>query len=158
MPRRPMRPNEISSGGVVVRRSPQRYEVCLVSDGKYWGFPKGHVEPGETPEAAAMREISEETGIPLESLVLRAPLPPSEYVYRRPNRGALVFKRVHHFVVAAPEGTELHPDPAEIAEAAWLGFDEAKARLSFRNSVSVLDAARSMLEREPPRGAPVSAP
>ena len=158
MPRRPMRPNEISSGGVVVRPSPQCYEVCLVSDGKYWGFPKGHVEPGETPEAAAMREISEETGIPLESLVLRAPLPPTEYVYRRPNRGALIFKRVHHFVVEAPEGTELHPDPAEIAEAAWLGFDEAKARLSFRNSVSVLDAARRLLEREPPRGVPVSAP
>jgi 8-oxo-dGTP pyrophosphatase MutT (NUDIX family) len=158
MPRRPMRPNEISSGGVVVRRSPQGYEVCLVSDGKYWGFPKGHVEPGETPEAAAMREISEETGIPLESLVLRAPLPPSEYVYRRPNHGALVFKGVHHFIVEALEGTELHPDPAEIAEAAWLGFDAAKARLSFRNTISVLDAARALLERQPPRGTPGSEP
>ena len=158
MPRRPMRPNEISSGGVVVRRAAERYEVCLVSDGRHWGFPKGHVEAGETPEAAALREIAEETGIALESLVLRAPLPPSEYVYRRPNHGALVFKRVHHFIVEAPEGTALHPDPAEIAEAAWLGFDEAKARLSFKNSVSVLDAARSLLEREPPRGAPSSAP
>ena len=158
MPRRPMRPNEISSGGVVVRRAAHGYEVCLVSDGQHWGFPKGHIEPGETPEAAALREIAEETGIALESLVLRAPLPPSEYVYRRPNHGALVFKRVHHFVVEVPEGTELHPDPAEIAEAVWLGFDEAKARLSFRNSVSVLDAARSLLEVEPPRGTLASAP
>jgi 8-oxo-dGTP pyrophosphatase MutT (NUDIX family) len=158
MARRPMRPNEISSGGVVVRRSSDGYEVCLVSDGHYWGFPKGHVEPGETPEAAAMREISEETGIAPESLVLRAPLPQSEYVYRRPNRGALVFKRVHHYIVEAPRGTELHPDPAEIAEAVWLGFDEARARLSFKSSVSILDAARSLLEHETPRGAPSSAP
>ena len=158
MPRRPMRPNEISSGGVVARRSPDGYEVCLVNDGRYWGFPKGRIEPGETPETAAMREIYEETGIALESLALRASLPPSEYVFRRPNRGALVFKRVHHFIVEVPEGTELHPDPAEIAEAAWLGFDEAKARLSFRNSVSILDAARSLLEHEQPRGAPSSAP
>jgi 8-oxo-dGTP pyrophosphatase MutT (NUDIX family) len=158
MPRRPMRPNEISSGGVVVRRSPDGYEVCLVNDGHYWGFPKGHVEAGETPEAAAMREISEETGISLESLVLRAPLPPSEYVYRRPNHGALVFKRVHHFIVEAPRDAALHPDPGEISEAAWLGFDEARARLSFKSAVSVLDAARGVLEREPPRRAPSSAP
>jgi 8-oxo-dGTP diphosphatase len=158
MPRRPMRPNEISSGGVVVRRSSDRYEVCLISDGRHWGFPKGIVERGETPEAAALREISEETGIARDVLVLRAPLPASEYVYRRPNQGSLVFKRVHHFIVEAPEGTELRPDAAEIAEAAWLGFDDAKARLSFKNSVAVLEAARGVLEDAQRRGAPSSAP
>ena len=156
--RRAMRPNEISSGGVVVRRSPAGYEVCLISDGRYWGFPKGHVDPGETPESAAMREIAEETGIHPESLVLRAPLPPSEYVFRRPNHGALIFKRVHHFVVEAPAGTELHPDPAEIAEAAWLGFADARARLSFKDTLSVLDAARTLLEPEPTQGVESSAP
>ncbi|MFI5284819.1 MAG: NUDIX hydrolase [Candidatus Dormibacteria bacterium] len=158
MPRRPMRPNEISSGGVVVRRCVGGYEVCLVNDARYWGFPKGHVEPGETPEAAALREVSEETGIPLQSLVLRASLPATEYVYRRPNHGPLVFKRVHHFIIEAPADVELHPDPAEIAEAAWLGFDDARARLSFKSSVEILDAARSVLEAEPPVGTRSSAP
>jgi 8-oxo-dGTP pyrophosphatase MutT (NUDIX family) len=157
MPRRPMRPNEISSGGVVVRRSGDGYEVCLISDGRFWGFPKGHVEAGETPEAAAIREISEETGIALDALVLLAPLPPSEYVFRRPNHGPLVFKRVHHFIVEAPEGTELHPDPSEIAEAAWFGFDAARAQLSFKDSLGVLDAARSVLESRP-RGVASGAP
>ncbi|MGD0195295.1 MAG: NUDIX domain-containing protein [Candidatus Dormibacteria bacterium] len=156
--RRPMRPNEISSGGVVVRRAPDGYEVCLVSDGRHWGFPKGLIEPGETPERAAVREISEETGIPAASLVLRAPLPLSEYVYRRANHGALVFKRVHHFIVEAPEGTALHPDPAEIAAADWLGFDAAKARLSFRNSVEVLEAARTILEPRGAQGVPATEP
>jgi bis(5'-nucleosidyl)-tetraphosphatase len=158
MPRRPMRPNEISSGGVVVRRSPDGYEVCLINDGRYWGFPKGHVEAGETPEMAAMREISEETGIALESLVLRTPLPPTEYVYRKPNHGPLVFKRVHNYIVEAPPDAELHPDPAEIAEAGWFGFDDAQSRLSFKNSVSVLEAARQVLEPEPSGGAPRGAP
>jgi 8-oxo-dGTP pyrophosphatase MutT (NUDIX family) len=156
--RRPMRPNEISSGGVVVRRGLDGYEVCLVSDGRHWGFPKGLIEAGETPEAAAVREISEETGIPAASLALRAALPLSEYVYRRANHGALVFKRVHHFIVEAPAGTELHPDPAEITEAAWLGFDAAKARLSFRNSIEVLEAARSILEPLEPQGVPATEP
>ena len=99
-----------------------------------------------------MREISEETGIALATLALRAPLPLTEYVYRKPNGGPLVFKRVHHFIVEAPLDAALHPDPAEIAEAAWFGFDDAKARLSFKNSVSVLEAARHVLENEPPEG------
>ena len=91
--------------------------------------------------------------------MLRAPLPPTEYVYRRPNGGPLVFKRVHHFIVEAPADAELHPDPAEIAEAAWFGFDDAKARLSFKNSVvRARGRTRACSRREQPRGAPSSAP
>ncbi len=154
MARRPFRPNEISAGGVVVRPSGAVYEVCLVSDGRHWGFPKGIVEAGESAPDAALREIAEETGIPRDVLALSAELPVSEYVYRRPGGGALVFKRVHHFVVEAPEGAELRPDPAEIAEAAWLGFDDARGRLGFRNSIAVLDAARTLLVKGPPQVAP----
>jgi 8-oxo-dGTP pyrophosphatase MutT (NUDIX family) len=145
MARRALRPNEISSGGVVVRPAANGPEICLVSDGKHWGFPKGLVEPGESPEGAALREIAEETGIPRSSLQVIAALPNAEYVFRRPNRGALVFKRVHHFLVGAPENAALHPDPAEIAEAAWLGLDEARDRLTFKNAIEVLDAARALL-------------
>jgi 8-oxo-dGTP pyrophosphatase MutT (NUDIX family) len=154
MARRPFRPNEISAGGVVVRPSGASYEVCLVSDGRHWGFPKGIVEAGESAPDAALREIAEETGISRDALTLSAELPASEYVYRRPGGGALVFKRVHHFVVEAPAGTELHPDPAEIDEAVWLGFDDARGRLGFRNSIAVLDAARILLAKGPPQAAP----
>ncbi len=129
----------------MVRPAATGLEICLVSDGKHWGFPKGLVEPGESPEDTALREIAEETGIPRQSLNVIAALPPAEYVFRRPNRGALVFKRVHHFLVGAPEDAELHPDPAEIAEAAWLGSDAARDRLSFKNSVEVLDAAIALI-------------
>jgi 8-oxo-dGTP pyrophosphatase MutT (NUDIX family) len=154
MPRRPLRPNEISSGGVVVRRSGSGFEVCLVSDGRHWGFPKGLLEAGESPEAAALREISEETGIARQDLTIGGALPLSEYVYRRPNRGALIFKRVHHFLVDTPAGTALHPDPAEIAEAAWLPIDEARSRLTFKSSVEVLDAAAALLAQGRPEVAP----
>ena len=137
-----------------MRRSGTGFEVCLVSDGRHWGFPKGLLEAGETPEAAALREISEETGIPLQDLTVGGALPVSEYVYRRPNRGALIFKRVHHFLVEAPAGTALRPDPAEIAEAEWLGIDAARGRLSFKSSVEVLDAAAAMLAQGRPEAAP----
>jgi 8-oxo-dGTP pyrophosphatase MutT (NUDIX family) len=158
MSRRPMRPNEVSSGGVVFRRSPDGVEICLVNDGRYWGFPKGLIEPGESPEVAALREISEETGIALDVLVLTAALPLTEYVYRRRDSGALIFKRVHHFLVEAPAGTELHPDAAEIAEAAWLGIVEARGRLSFKNTYPIIDAAGDLLAGAPTQGEHSDAP
>lgn len=137
-----------------MRRARAGHEVCLVSDGRYWGFPKGLIEPGETPADAALREICEETGIPRDALALRALLPSNEYVYRRRDTHALVFKLVHHFLVEAPSDAELHPDRAEIAEAAWLELGDARARLSFKNSVDVLDAARSLLAGGRLEGAP----
>ena len=48
--------------------------------------------------------------------------------------------------------------PAEITEAAWLGFDAAKARLSFRNSIEVLEAARGILEPRGSQGVPATEP
>jgi 8-oxo-dGTP pyrophosphatase MutT (NUDIX family) len=103
------------------------------------------VEPGESPEQTALREIAEETGLPIESLTVLGELPPSEYVYRRRDSGRLIFKRVHHYLVGVPADAELHPDPAEIAEAEWLSFDEATQRVSFRNTHAALREARRLL-------------
>src|SRR5947209_3256518 len=97
----PFRPNEVSAGGVVVRRTRRVLEVCLVNDGRYWGLPKGNVERGETPEQAALREIEEEVGLPAQRLRVVRELTPSDYVYRRGGR--LIFKRVHQFLVEAPD-------------------------------------------------------
>ena len=138
------RPSEISAGGVVVRPAERSWEVCLVHVGRYWGLPKGHLEPGETPRDAALREISEECGIPLDVLSIIAELPPSEYVYRRAGR--LIFKLVHHFLVVAPAGTELVPQPSEIDEAAWLFFDEAAEKASFVDTRTALAAACTLLD------------
>jgi 8-oxo-dGTP pyrophosphatase MutT (NUDIX family) len=48
-----------SAGGIVVHGS----DVLLVCEnGTFWGFPKGRIESGETPQKTAIREIAEETG------------------------------------------------------------------------------------------------
>jgi 8-oxo-dGTP pyrophosphatase MutT (NUDIX family) len=137
-------PNEISSGGVLARPGGDGWEFCLVLAGRYWGLPKGHVEAGETPQQAALREISEECGIPLTGLRIVAALPASEYVYRR--LGRLIFKLVHHFLVVTAPATELVPQASEIDEAAWLTYEQAVARASFADTRTALAAARSLLD------------
>jgi 8-oxo-dGTP pyrophosphatase MutT (NUDIX family) len=138
------RPDEISSGGVLARPDGDGWDFCLVLAGRYWGLPKGHVEAGETAEQTALREISEECGIPPQVLRIVATLPGSEYVYRRAGR--LIFKLVHHFLVVTPPGTELVAQASEIDEAAWLSFDEAMARASFADTHRALAAARPLLD------------
>ena len=55
---------EVSAGGIVVRHDDGAHCVLLIRDSyRNWGFPKGHVEPGEAPPDAALREVAEETGL-----------------------------------------------------------------------------------------------
>lgn len=53
------------AGGVVFRKSDSRifYLVVSSSDGANWVLPKGHIDPGESPEEAALRELKEEAGV-----------------------------------------------------------------------------------------------
>ena len=145
VPRRAFQPNEVSAGGVVVRTVDGGSEVVLVSDGRYWGLPKGNLEAGETPQDAALREVSEETGIRRETLTVAAELAPSDYVYRRRDSGRLVFKRVHQYLMTAPADSELHRQESEIADAEWLDFEEAMRRASFDDTKRALREAEQLL-------------
>lgn len=127
----------------MVRATAGGWQVCLVRAGRHWGFPKGHVEPGELPAEAALREISEECGFPRCSLTVVATLPSSRYVYRR--QGRLVFKLLHQFLVLCTHGGVPVAQAEEIDEAAWCELDAAPATVSFADSRNALDAARSLL-------------
>lgn len=144
--RRRFLPNEVSAGGVVVRPAAHGPEVVLVSDGRYWGLPKGVLERGETPQDAALREVSEETGIARAALAIVAELPASEYVYRRHDTGRLVFKRVHQFLMSAPANAQLHRQESEIAGADWLGLDAAQQRATFEDTKRALREVQQMLD------------
>ena len=57
-----------AAGGVVWRRRDDQIQVLLVHRPKYddWSLPKGKLEPGETHQEAALREVREETGLRCE--------------------------------------------------------------------------------------------
>ncbi len=139
---------EISAGGVIFRRGEAGPEVCLINTqaGKAWQLPKGLIERGEPPEEAALREVSEETGLRGE-IVQRLDKIEYWYVdtYTGPGR-IRVHKRVSFFLMRYLGGsTEDHDD--EVEEARWFPLEEARQRISFESERKVLALAAGALEQ-----------
>ena len=91
---------EVSAGGIVFRRPPDGGPRFLLIRDSYdnWGFPKGHLEDGESPAEAALRETAEETG--LDQLVLQGPIRVIDWHFR--FRGRHIHKYCHFFLLREP--------------------------------------------------------
>ncbi len=131
---------DILAAGVVVFR-PGR-QVLLVHRPKYddWSFPKGKLDRGEHPTAAAVREVAEETGVHVR---LGPPLPSQRYPVAR--RMKTVFYWAGR-VVGDDDVSAYRPND-EIDEVAWVPVDEAPARLSYDYDRETLAAALKVRRR-----------
>ena len=142
---------EVSAGGVVFRwvedgDGARRPFFLLIRDSyRNWGFPKGHLEDGEGPDAAAVREVMEETG--LGELALEGAIETIDWYFR--FRGRLVHK-VCHFYLMRTARTDTCPQRSEgITACRWAPFDEAVTLVSYANAREVLRRAHAMLEALP---------
>jgi len=115
--------------------------IILHKSGHHWGFPKGHSNPDETPQEAAERELKEETGLHIVSLLLEKPLIET-YNFRIKQK--MVRKRVLFFP-ALVEG-QLQLQEEEIREAKWLSFQEAADELSFKEAKLLLKEMCALLQ------------
>lgn len=132
---------ETSAGGVVVRHGSEPLVLLIRDSYGKWGFPKGHVEEGEAPAAAAAREVAEETG--LSGLTVVAGLDTISWYFHW--RGRRVHKTCHFFLMeSASESTS--PQQAEgITECRWESLDLAGELLAYDNAREVLRRARAQL-------------
>ncbi|TJY43441.1 NUDIX domain-containing protein [Cohnella pontilimi] len=135
---------EISAGGVVYRNRNGSLEIQMIEDrfGKMT-LAKGKMEPGETVEQTALREILEETGIAGR---IEAPLCVVGYQYDAGERGT-VEKEVHYYLVEAEEG-QLQAQVEEISGVAWYSPQDAwQLQLSsgYDNNREVLAKALARL-------------
>lgn len=144
---------ETSAGGVIYRWSGGVAHVLLIRDRyQHWGFPKGHVEGGETAPEAALREVTEETG--LAELRLECRLQTIDWYFR--FRGRLIHKFCHFYLIESPDGDTCPQLDEGITECVWLPVDEAIASISYDNAREVLRMAAERLLAAVAAGDPAS--
>lgn len=133
---------ERAAGLILFRENSGRREYLLIKNrhGGHWGFPKGHVEPGEDDFQAALREAAEEVQIRQIQLVhgFRTLV---RYTFPRQNK--LVRKEVVLFLARTEE--EGQPFREEVEDMVWLPFPEALQRITFAEQREALRQAENWL-------------
>ena len=138
---------ERSAGGVVFRVVPgqdgaPRVLFLLIRDSyRNWGFPKGHVEKGEPPEQAALREVAEETG--LSGLSLRGEIDTIDWYFR--FRGRLIHKYCHFYLIESASEATCPQQEEGITACRWLPLDAALEMISYANARDVLRRAAELM-------------
>jgi 8-oxo-dGTP pyrophosphatase MutT (NUDIX family) len=141
---------EFSSGGVLVRRLRGRWMLAASRPAGrpagLWALPKGQIDPGETGEQTALREIGEETGATGRSL---GKLGDVRYWFNW--EGERVFKVVSFFLVRYESG-KLGEIPAafrhEVEEVRWLPLAEAPRLLAYQGERRMAAKALAVLSGE----------
>jgi 8-oxo-dGTP pyrophosphatase MutT (NUDIX family) len=144
-PRRYLRRvEETSAGGLVVDGADMAARAALIGRldrrGRLrWSLPKGHVEAGETTEAAAIREVAEETGITGKVL---APLGTIDFWFVA--EGRRIHKTVHHFLLMAQSG-ELSDEDVEVEQVEWVPLTQLAERLAYDDERKLVQAVPALL-------------
>ena len=141
--------DEFSAGGLVFDLSGQVPRGALIGRldkrGRLlWSLPKGHIEPGESAEQAAVREVAEETGIRGEILGELGTID-FWFIARDANgRTRRIHKTVHHFLMRAVGGELSDADP-EVAEVQWVPLGQIAARLAYADERELVATADRLL-------------
>ena len=131
---------ETSAGGVVVHRNGNGFRYLVIRDSYgNWGFPKGHVEPGETLEAAALREVREETG--LSNVRIRAALAPVDWQFT--FNGERIHKTCHFFLMETADVATTPQADEGISACEWREFVEAERTVTYENARLALRTANA---------------
>jgi 8-oxo-dGTP pyrophosphatase MutT (NUDIX family) len=152
MPRRDA-VREVSAGSVVFRRGGETGPLFLLIRDSYgkWGLPKGHLEEGEAPAEAAVRETAEEVG--LRDLRLVGPIRVIDWWFRDKG-GRLIHKYCHFFLLESTVGDPVPQADEGISQCRWCTPDQALGLVSYANAREVLRCAGEMVRALHPSTTP----
>ncbi|MBQ9914036.1 MAG: NUDIX domain-containing protein [Clostridia bacterium] len=130
---------ESSCGAVIFREEEDGKKFLLIRNKRsaHWGFPKGHIEPGETKEETAIREVLEETGVRID--IIPGFVKNSEYSIQ-----GKIEKSVSIFL-ASTKDSEYKLQEEEIEECGWYNFDNALKVLNYDNDRFILTEAMNFI-------------
>jgi ADP-ribose pyrophosphatase YjhB (NUDIX family) len=132
---------DISYGVIPYRYNDSKFEILLIcqnnriGNNSYWGFPKGHPNPGENPEETSRREMEEETGLKIKPKPMTKNF---EYSYEFIYGDEKIIKKVIFFLGQVESG-KMKLDEDEVEQAVWLPLAKARERLTYQATKSLLD-------------------
>lgn len=134
---------ELSCGCIVVNNDNEillEREISRNGD-RFWGFPKGHMEPGETEMQTALRETKEEVGLDVE-IINENPIDNNYFLHN-----GEVLKRVSHYLARPTGSVELKLQAEEVEQARFMSLDEARKLADFEYTKITIDEVKERLKR-----------
>lgn len=130
---------EKSCGGIIFYKTKQNTKILLVknNNGRYWSFPKGHIEDGETEQETAIREIREETGLDVTLVSNFREI--SEYCPFGKIRKRVVFFLARAFT----DNVKIQEE--EIDSYIWVDLQQARKLCSYDNDLRIIEKAETTI-------------
>lgn len=131
---------EKSCGGIIFYNGKQNTKILLVknTNGRYWSFPKGHIEQGETEKETAAREIKEETGLDVD--IKKDFREVSDYCPFGKIRKHVVFFLAQAFT------DDVKIQEEEISEYIWVDLQQARKVCSYDNDLRIIEKAETAIK------------
>lgn len=130
---------EKSCGAIIFYKNKQNTKILLVknNNGRYWSFPKGHIEDGENEQQTAIREIKEETG--LDVVIENGFREISEYCPFGKIRKRVVFFLAQAFT----DNVKIQEE--EIDSYIWVDLQQARKLCSYDNDLRIIEKAETAI-------------
>ncbi len=138
---------EPTAGGIIFRRVKETsdIEILLIQDAKdRWTIPKGHIEPGETAQQTARREIGEEVG--LFDIELLGWLGKIHFRYRRLDK--LVLMTTQIYLVRAGKDADNIKNEEWMNDVRWFSFQDALDAIEYEDIGKLMLLAKKRIRQE----------